>query len=164
MKKILMIIATLALSLSISSCFLTSPAQNQKDESEGSGNEKAPEDGNTEDGESTAPETQIPKNTIFGFGVYPTVIYNVTASKDTVTEPKVNELLHSMFALNPSLSNDGATEKEHEMVIGSTSRKISSEAMAVLCELVEKDAEKQTALDYLNILSTDPNLTFLTEV
>lgn len=145
MKKLLMIIATLALSLSISSCFLTSPAQNQKDESEGSGNEKAPEDGNTEDGESTAPETQIPKNTIFGFGVYPTVIYNATASKDTVTEPKVNELLHSMFALNPSLSNDGATEKEHEMVIGSTSRKISSEAMAVLCELVEKDAEKLEA-------------------
>ena len=111
MKKAIPIFMAFILLFLLTACNPIQPSSpdggDQKDNSENQSGDIGGNGGNgAEDSEN---ESNVPENTIFGYGVPASIIYN--PGDDIITEPEVYKLLQALFTLSPSITNDTAAEK-----------------------------------------------------
>ena len=94
-------------------------------------------------GSTTKPGVNAPENTIYGYGIRPSIIFNSDDVPDSVTVPEINELnraIQSVYLIWPSLSSDSSSPSEHEMVFGESNRAITSDARAQLDAKIAEEA------------------------
>ena len=138
MKRYLIFILAVLVLFALASCD-PPPSENPSE------NDSTP--GENESGENTKPNVNAPENTIYGYGIRPSVIFTSNEILDSITTPEINKLnnaLQKVYLIWPSLSEDTAPISNHEMVIGDTNREISAAARKLLDEKIAEETASFT--------------------